>query len=162
MDHPPVRPRGAGRQRHQAARRRRRTTARATPRSSCRCSARGAGLAIGCGINPRYGDLDPYAMAAAAIDEAVRNVVAVGADPTRIAHPRQLLLGQHRPARGARLAGPRRRGVPRRGPRLRHAVHQRQGQPEQRVSRRTGERHRHPADAAHQRARPRARRAAAA
>ena len=43
------------------------------------------GLAIGCGINPRYGDLDPYWMAAAAIDEAVRNVVAVGADPTRIA-----------------------------------------------------------------------------
>jgi phosphoribosylformylglycinamidine synthase len=44
-----------------------------------------AGLAIGCGINPRYGDLDPYCMAAAAIDEAVRNVVAVGADPSRIA-----------------------------------------------------------------------------
>lgn len=43
------------------------------------------GLAIGCGINPRYGDLDPYAMAAASIDEAVRNVVAVGADPNRIA-----------------------------------------------------------------------------
>jgi phosphoribosylformylglycinamidine synthase len=43
------------------------------------------GLAIGCGINPRYGDLDPYWMAAAAIDEAVRNVVAVGADPSRIA-----------------------------------------------------------------------------
>jgi phosphoribosylformylglycinamidine synthase len=42
------------------------------------------GLAVGCGINPRYGDLDPYAMAAAAIDEAVRNVVAVGADPARI------------------------------------------------------------------------------
>jgi phosphoribosylformylglycinamidine synthase subunit PurSL len=44
-----------------------------------------AGVAIGCGINPRYGDLDPYRMAAAAIDEAVRNVVAVGADPARIA-----------------------------------------------------------------------------
>jgi phosphoribosylformylglycinamidine synthase len=44
-----------------------------------------AGLAIGCGINPRYGNLDPYRMAAAAIDEAVRNVVAVGADPSRIA-----------------------------------------------------------------------------
>jgi phosphoribosylformylglycinamidine synthase len=44
-----------------------------------------AGIAIGCGINPGYGDLDPYAMAAAVIDEAVRNVVAVGADPTRIA-----------------------------------------------------------------------------
>src|SRR6476646_10953474 len=43
------------------------------------------GLAVGCGINPRYGDLDPYAMAALAIDEAVRNVVAVGADPSRIA-----------------------------------------------------------------------------
>ncbi|MCX7699448.1 MAG: AIR synthase-related protein, partial [Gemmataceae bacterium] len=41
--------------------------------------------ALGCGINPRYGDLDPYAMAAAAIDEAVRNVVAVGADPQRVA-----------------------------------------------------------------------------
>jgi phosphoribosylformylglycinamidine synthase len=44
-----------------------------------------AGLAIGCGINPHYGDLDPYHMAAAAIDEAVRNVTAVGADPARIA-----------------------------------------------------------------------------
>jgi phosphoribosylformylglycinamidine synthase len=43
------------------------------------------GLAIGCGINPRLGDLDPYWMAANAIDEAVRNVVAVGADPRRIA-----------------------------------------------------------------------------
>ncbi len=43
------------------------------------------GLAVGCGINPRYGELDPYAMAALAIDEAVRNVVAVGADPARVA-----------------------------------------------------------------------------
>jgi phosphoribosylformylglycinamidine synthase len=43
------------------------------------------GLAVGCGINPRYGDLDSYAMAAAVIDEAVRNVVAVGADPARVA-----------------------------------------------------------------------------
>jgi phosphoribosylformylglycinamidine synthase len=43
------------------------------------------GLVIGCGINPRYADLDPYWMAASAIDEAVRNVVAVGADPCRIA-----------------------------------------------------------------------------
>jgi phosphoribosylformylglycinamidine synthase len=43
------------------------------------------GLAIGCGINPLYGDIDPYAMATAAIDEAVRNVVAVGADPDHIA-----------------------------------------------------------------------------
>jgi phosphoribosylformylglycinamidine synthase len=43
------------------------------------------GLAIGCGLNPYYGDLDPYHMAALAIDEAVRNVVAVGADPDHIA-----------------------------------------------------------------------------
>lgn len=43
------------------------------------------GAAIGNGINPRYADLDPYAAAAAAIDEAVRNVVAAGADPGRTA-----------------------------------------------------------------------------
>lgn len=43
------------------------------------------GLAIGCGLNPRYGELDPYWMAASAIDEAARNVIAVGADPARIA-----------------------------------------------------------------------------
>ncbi len=43
------------------------------------------GLVIACGMNPCYGDLDPYDMAASAIDEAVRNCVAVGADPHRIA-----------------------------------------------------------------------------
>ncbi|MDY0170863.1 MAG: phosphoribosylformylglycinamidine synthase subunit PurL [Thermoguttaceae bacterium] len=43
------------------------------------------GLVIACGMNPRYGDLDTYWMAASAIDEAVRNCVAVGADPRRIA-----------------------------------------------------------------------------
>ena len=43
------------------------------------------GIAIGCGFNPAYGAIDPYAMAVSAIDEAVRNVVAVGADPDRIA-----------------------------------------------------------------------------
>ncbi len=43
------------------------------------------GLAISCGINPRYGRLDPYAMASCVIDEAIRNCVAVGADPARIA-----------------------------------------------------------------------------
>src|SRR5205085_4585144 len=43
------------------------------------------GLAVGCGINPRYGDIDPYWMAASVIDEALRNVVAVGADPRRTA-----------------------------------------------------------------------------
>ena len=43
------------------------------------------GLALGCGICPHYGTIDPYAMAWAAVDEAVRNVVAVGADPDRVA-----------------------------------------------------------------------------
>jgi len=43
------------------------------------------GLAIACGINPRFGIRDPYAMAGCVIDEAVRNCVAVGADPDRIA-----------------------------------------------------------------------------
>ncbi len=43
------------------------------------------GVAVACGANPRYGDLDPYAMAASAIDEAVRNVVAVGGSLDRIA-----------------------------------------------------------------------------
>jgi phosphoribosylformylglycinamidine (FGAM) synthase-like enzyme len=36
-------------------------------------------------MNPRYGDFDTYHMASSAIDEAVRNCVAVGADPSRIA-----------------------------------------------------------------------------
>ncbi|MGP0064743.1 MAG: phosphoribosylformylglycinamidine synthase subunit PurL [Isosphaeraceae bacterium] len=43
------------------------------------------GLAVGCGINPRYGQIDPYAMAGCVLDEAVRNCTAVGADPSRIA-----------------------------------------------------------------------------
>jgi phosphoribosylformylglycinamidine synthase len=41
--------------------------------------------ALSVGICPQYGALDPYAMAWAAVDEAVRNAVAVGADPDRIA-----------------------------------------------------------------------------
>jgi phosphoribosylformylglycinamidine (FGAM) synthase-like enzyme len=43
------------------------------------------GVAIGCGINPRYGQIDPYWMALACVDEALRNVVAVGGDPGRTA-----------------------------------------------------------------------------
>ena len=43
------------------------------------------GLVVSCGMNPYYGDLDTYHMAASAIDEALRNCVAVGADPERIA-----------------------------------------------------------------------------
>ncbi len=42
-------------------------------------------FALSNGLNPRLGVCDPYAMAISAIDEAVRNAVAVGADPDRIA-----------------------------------------------------------------------------
>ena len=41
------------------------------------------GVALGCGLAPHIED--PYEMALAAIDEAIRNVVAVGADPAKIA-----------------------------------------------------------------------------
>ena len=43
------------------------------------------GLALGNGVNPRYGRIDPYWMALAVVDEALRNVVAVGGDPSRTA-----------------------------------------------------------------------------
>ncbi len=43
------------------------------------------GVVVSCGMNPCYGDFDPYDMAASAIDEALRNCVAVGADPSQIA-----------------------------------------------------------------------------
>ncbi len=43
------------------------------------------GAAIGHGLCPQFAEFDPAASAACAIDEAVRNVVAVGADPSRIA-----------------------------------------------------------------------------
>lgn len=42
------------------------------------------GVALAVGINPNYGLIDPYAMAWAAVDEAIRNCVAVGADPDQI------------------------------------------------------------------------------
>jgi phosphoribosylformylglycinamidine synthase len=43
------------------------------------------GIAIAAGINPRYGRIDTYHMAACAIDEVIRRVIAVGARPDRIA-----------------------------------------------------------------------------
>jgi phosphoribosylformylglycinamidine synthase len=43
------------------------------------------GLAISCGMNPLYGDIDPYWMALAGIDEAIRNVICVGGRADRIA-----------------------------------------------------------------------------
>lgn len=43
------------------------------------------GIVISCGIAPRYSDIDAGAMAAAAIDEAVRNAVCVGLDVDKMA-----------------------------------------------------------------------------
>ena len=43
------------------------------------------GVALANGINPAFGLLDPYRMAWAAVDEALRNLVAVGADPDQVA-----------------------------------------------------------------------------
>jgi phosphoribosylformylglycinamidine synthase subunit PurSL len=42
-------------------------------------------VALSQALYPRYSERDPYAMAAACIDSAVRQLVAVGADPTKIA-----------------------------------------------------------------------------
>ncbi len=55
----------------------------------CPVAGSDRGLAIACGLQTGVGDAalggDPYLMALAAIDECVRNLVCVGADPDRIA-----------------------------------------------------------------------------
>jgi len=43
------------------------------------------GIIVSNGINPKYGDIDPYWMAASAIDEALRQIVAVGGSLQKIA-----------------------------------------------------------------------------
>ncbi|MCK4933749.1 phosphoribosylformylglycinamidine synthase, partial [Candidatus Bathyarchaeota archaeon] len=43
------------------------------------------GVVISCGMNPRYGKIDPFWMAASCIDEAIRQIVAVGGDLKQIA-----------------------------------------------------------------------------
>jgi len=43
------------------------------------------GLAISCGMNPLFGDIDPYWMALSGIDEAIRNIICVGGSAERIA-----------------------------------------------------------------------------
>jgi phosphoribosylformylglycinamidine synthase len=43
------------------------------------------GIVLSNGINPEYGKRDAYQMAWSVMDEAIRNAVAVGADPDRIA-----------------------------------------------------------------------------
>ncbi|MEO0077885.1 MAG: phosphoribosylformylglycinamidine synthase subunit PurL [candidate division WOR-3 bacterium] len=58
---------------------------------------------VSCGLRPRYGLIDPYWMAASAIDEALRNCVAVGADIERIALLDNFCWGS--PDRPDQLAG---------------------------------------------------------
>jgi phosphoribosylformylglycinamidine synthase II len=43
------------------------------------------GIVVAHGICPRYSDIDTYDMVCCAVDEAVRNAVAVGGDPDRMA-----------------------------------------------------------------------------
>ncbi len=43
------------------------------------------GIALSCGINPDFGKIDPYWMAAGAIDEALRQIISVGANLGRCA-----------------------------------------------------------------------------
>jgi phosphoribosylformylglycinamidine synthase len=43
------------------------------------------GVIIANGINPKYGDIDPYWMAASAVDEALRQVIAVGGSLKKVA-----------------------------------------------------------------------------
>ncbi|MBI4176455.1 MAG: phosphoribosylformylglycinamidine synthase [Candidatus Aenigmarchaeota archaeon] len=43
------------------------------------------GIAITAALNPAYGEIDTYHMAAATIDEAIRRVVAVGGNPEEVA-----------------------------------------------------------------------------
>jgi len=43
------------------------------------------GVIVANGINPKYGQLSPYWMAASAIDEALRQIIAVGGNLKRVA-----------------------------------------------------------------------------
>ncbi|MDP2731398.1 MAG: phosphoribosylformylglycinamidine synthase subunit PurL [Dehalococcoidales bacterium] len=43
------------------------------------------GVIVSNGINPKYGEIDPYWMAASAVDEALRQIVAVGGNLDRVA-----------------------------------------------------------------------------
>ena len=56
------------------------------------------GIAVGIGVNPWYGEIDPERMAHAVVDEAIRNVVAVGGDPDKVALLDNFSWGDPRPA----------------------------------------------------------------
>ena len=62
-----------------------------------------AAVVLSNGLCPRVGEHDPYAMALAALDEAVRNLVAVGGDPDRVALLDNFCWGD--PTKSDRLGG---------------------------------------------------------
>ncbi|MGB9677364.1 MAG: phosphoribosylformylglycinamidine synthase subunit PurL [Candidatus Ratteibacteria bacterium] len=43
------------------------------------------GVIVGCGINPFYGEIDPFYMAGCCIEECIRNIVSSGGNPEKIA-----------------------------------------------------------------------------
>ena len=61
------------------------------------------GVALSAGVNPMYSAIDPYAMAWAAVDEAMRNLVAVGGDPDQTSLLDNFCWGN--PNKPDRLAG---------------------------------------------------------
>ena len=61
------------------------------------------GVIVANGINPQYGKIDPYWMAASAIDEALRQIVAVGGNLERTALLDNFCWGN--PAKPDRLGG---------------------------------------------------------
>ena len=117
MDHPPVRPRGAGRQRRQAAGRRRRTTGRATRR----CMRPVLGSRRGVVDRLRH---EPALRRLRSVRHGRQRDRRGGAQLRRRRRrsdadrdPRQLLLGRQRAAGDARRAGAGGAGLPRRGAR---------------------------------------------
>ena len=105
------------------------------------------GIAVGIGVNPWYGLHDPEAMAAVAVDEAIRNVVAVGADPDRVALLDNFSWGDPRDPADARRPRRRRRRLLHRRRDVRRPVRVGQGLAQQHVHRRRRPAPRRPADA---------------
>ena len=61
------------------------------------------GVIVSNGINPKYGDIDPYWMAASAIDEALRQIIAVGGSLREVALLDNFCWGS--PEKADRLGG---------------------------------------------------------
>ena len=154
---PSLRPRDPGCHRRAPAGRPPRRRARRR-RGARRADAATDGIAIGIGVNPWYGLHDPETMAYAAVDEAIRNVVAVGADPDRVALLDNFSWGDPRRAStlGELVAAVD--GCVAAATRLPGTVRVRQGLAQQRVHRRRRAAPLGATDAGDHRRRPRARR----